>query len=371
VSHRIGLFELFNCLKRAPISVASRGVLPLARASFATSSKTFVKNSTQLILALAAALPSSAALACASCGCTLNSDFGSQGLSTTSGWSLDVRYDTLNQNQLRAGTGSISAANAAHVTNAATGGPAEVEKFTDNKYLTTTLDYSDGNTWGVSVVVPHIDRSHSTLGVGGDGVNPGDGAYDSRGAGLGDVRVVARYYGFSESKNFGLQLGLKLPTGQTTQTATDGVTAVDPGLQRGTGTTDAIIGAYYFDNLSQNWDYHVQSQFQTALSRSTMAAGAYRPGNSVNFTAGLRYLGFESVTPTLQINARHVKTDSGVAADTFATGGTLVYLTPGVIVPVTATVALYSNLQMPMYQNLKGIQLAPTKIFSIGARIAF
>ena len=340
-------------------------VLPLPAAVLITSSKNTVKNPTPLILALAAALPSSAVFACASCGCTLNSDFGTQGLSTTSGWSLDVRYDTLNQNQLRSGTGTISSANAANATNTSTGGPAEVEKFTNNKYLTTMLDYNDGNTWGVSVAVPHIERSHSTLGSGGDG------AYDSNTAGLGDVRVVGRYYGLLDSKNFVLQLGLKLPTGHTTQMGTDGVTAVDPGLQRGTGTTDAIIGAYYFDNLSQNWDYHVQGQFQTAMNRSNMVAGTYRPGDSVNLTAGVRYLGFESVTPTVQINARHVNTDSGVAADTYATGGTLVYLTPGVIVPVTATVALYSSLQLPIYQNLKGIQLAPTKVFSIGAHIAF
>ncbi len=282
-----------------------------------------------------------------------------------------MRYDSLKQNQLRSGTGTVSAVNAARATNTSTGGPAEVEKFTHNKYLTSTLDYSDGNTWGVSVVVPHIDRSHSTLGAGGDGVHPGDGAYDFRAAGLGDVRVVGRYYGLLDSKNFGLQLGLKLPTAQTTQTATDGLNPVDPGLQRGTGTSDAIIGAYYFDNFSQNWDYHLQVQLQTALNSSTMASGAYRPGNSVNLTAGLRYLGFESVTPTVQINARHVNTDSGLAADTYATGGTLVYLTPGLIVPLTPTVAAYANLQLPIFQNLKGIQLTPTKILSVGARIAF
>jgi hypothetical protein len=147
---------------------------------------------------------------------------------------------------------------------------------------------------------------------------------------------------------------------------------VDPGLQLGTGTTDAIIGAFYFDNLNQNWDYFVQAQAQSALNSSTMGAASlsYRPGDSVNLTAGLRYQGFESLTPTLQINARSVNTDSGDAADKFSTGGTLVYFTPGVIIPVSATFSVYSNVQIPIYQNLNGIQLAPTSIFSIGARLA-
>ncbi len=331
---------------------------------------------TKLMLALAISLPSGAAFACASCGCTLNSDFGTQGLSTASGWSLDVRYDTLNQNQLRTGTGTISATNAANVINPTSGDPAEVEKFTNNKYLTTTLDYNDGRAWGVSVAVPFINRTHSTLGVGGDGSSPDPTTgYDSSASGMGDLRVIGRYYGFSAERNFGILLGLKLPTGNTSQTsvAADGSSPVDvdPGLQLGTGTTDAIIGAYYFDNLNENWDYHVQGQFQSALNSSNMAAGSYRPGNSVNVTGGLRYHGFESFTPTMQLNVRHVNVDSGEAADTYATGGTLVYFTPGVIVPVTATLSVYSNLQIPVYQKVNGIQLAPISIFSIGARLAF
>ncbi len=335
-----------------------------------------MKHFSKLCLALAAVLPSSAVFACASCGCTLNSDFGSQGLSTASGWSLDLRYDTLNQNQLRRGTGTLSATEAANVTNPATGDPAEVERFTENHYLTSTLDYNDGNSWGVSIALPYIQRSHSTLGVGGDGISPDPATgYDSSAAGLGDVRVIGRYYGFSESRNFGIQMGLKLPTGQTRQTATaaDGNTPidVDPGLQLGTGTTDAILGAYYFDNLNQNWDYYVQAQFQSALDSSSMAAGSYRPGDSVNLTGGLRYHGYDAFTPTLQINARYVNADSGTAADTYATGGTLVYFTPGIIVPVGAALSLYANLQIPLYQNVNGIQVAPTSIFSIGARVAF
>ena len=348
--------------------------IPLGMLPFQTN--TIMKQLTKLTLALAAALPSSAVLACASCGCTLNSDFGAQGLSSASGWSLDVRYDTLNQNELRSGTGTISATDAANTTNASNGGPAEVEKFTNNQYLTATLDYNDGNAWGISASLPYINRSHSTLGVGGDGISPDPTTgYDSSASGMGDVRVTGRYYGFTDNKNFGIQVGLKLPTGNTKQksTAADGSTPidVDPGLQLGPGTTDLIIGAYYFDNLNQNWDYFVQAQFQSALDSSSMAAGSYRPGDSVNLTGGMRYHGFESFTPTMQINARYVNADSGAAADTYATGGTLVYFTPGFIVPVNRTVSVYSNLQIPIYQNVNGIQVAPTSIFSIGARVSF
>jgi len=87
-------------------------------------------------------------MACASCGCSLNTDIGTQGMGMTEGWTLDVRYDTLNQNKLRYGTKSISQSQAANTPNPKTGQNAEVEGYTQNNYLTASLDYNDGESWG-------------------------------------------------------------------------------------------------------------------------------------------------------------------------------------------------------------------------------
>lgn len=329
------------------------------------------------LLMVALLASSSGVLACASCGCSLNSDWGTQGLSNQAGWSVDFRYDYLNQNQLRSGTGTISsgaAANASNPYSGGTPGSAEVEKFTKSQTITSTLDYNNGEAWGISLVAPTISRQHSTLGVGGTG-SPADGAYDSNASGLGDIKVIGRYYGFSEQKNVGIQLGLKLPTGKTNQVANDGSTAVDPGLQLGTGTTDMIVGAYYHNNWNDNWGYFGQVMYQRALNYSSMAntgnGTSYRPGDSWNVNAGLRYEALDWIRPTLQVNSRFVKKDSGDASDQFATGGTLVYLTPGVIIPVTDKMTIYSTVQLPIYQDVNGIQLAPKYIFSVGAKFNF
>jgi hypothetical protein len=328
----------------------------------------------RLLIALLFASPCAPVLACASCGCSINSDFGVQGLSSGGGWSADFRYDYLNQNQLRIGTGKISPAAASVVTNTQTNEPAEVEQFTKNRYLTATFDYNDGKSWGVSTILPYIDRSHSTLGTGSDGAtfDPANGAYGSSGSGLGDVRLLGRYFGFSEQKNFGIQFGIKLPTGNKSQVSNFGnPQPVDPGLQRGTGTTDLIFGAYYFDNLSANWEYFAQAFLQTALNYSNMAAGTYQPATSENLNLGVRYQGFERVIPTLQMNIRHAGRDAGTAADIFATGGTLAYLTPGAIVRMTEKAFAYVNVQLPAYQNVNGIQLTPKYVLSTGIRFAF
>ena len=311
-------------------------------------------------------------LACASCGCSLNADWGTQGLSTQAGWSLDLRYDYLNQNQLWSGTNKISPVVAASSINTQTNANAEVEKYTKSQTITATIDYNNGESLGVSLLVPYLSRDHLTLGTDSpDGVTPGSSAYSSQASGVGDIRLIGRYYGFSEQKNFGVQLGLKMPTGQTSQLANDGSTVVDPGLQLGTGTTDIILGVYYHNNWSDDWGYFGQALYQRALNSSNMAGGSYRPGDGLNINAGVRYENYDWIKPTLQVNTRIVNTDSGVAADSYATGGTLVYLTPGAIFPVSERTTIYSNIQIPIYQNVNGIQLTPSFIFSVGARISF
>jgi hypothetical protein len=50
------------------------------------------------------ALAAPGARACSSCGCTLNSDWASQGYTTRAGLNLDLRYDYFDQSELRSGT---------------------------------------------------------------------------------------------------------------------------------------------------------------------------------------------------------------------------------------------------------------------------
>jgi hypothetical protein len=314
-----------------------------------------------------------AALACASCGCTLSSDWDNLGIGNASGFKLDIRYDYLNQNQLRSGNSTISPGAASRISN--NGDPQEVEKYTRNNYLTLGLDYSINPDWGINLQLPYIMRSHSTLGTASDGVTPGDGGgqYDSRTSSIGDLKLIGRYQGFMPEHNFGVMFGLKLPTGSHTDTAMSsdpsapGPAPIDRGLQPGTGTTDAILGAYYMDTLSQNWDYFVQGIVQKALNSSDH----YRPGDGANLNLGLRYMGNAAFTPQIQLNVRRVLHDTGADADTVSTGGTLVYLSPGISVPVSQQVSLYGFVQLPVYQKVNGVQLAPRYTATLGLRYSF
>ncbi len=325
-------------------------------------------------LTLAIATASTPVLACSADGCTLSSNWETLGFSTQPGFKIDIRYDYVKQNQLRSGTHSISSADASQKVTSA-GDPQEVEKYTRNNYVNLGLDYTFNVNWGVNLQLPYINRHHATLGTNSNGSDPADGAYDSQTSSLGDVKLVGRYQGLAPDHNVGLLLGVKLPTGSHTRTGTStdpadpgSAVPIDRGLQPGSGTTDAIVGAYYFDSLSKNWDYFGVATAQLAMN----SRNDYKPGNSYNLNLGLRYMGItEVMTPQIQLNTQYLRHDTGLNADTTSTGKTALYITPGAVFPITKQTAIYGFVQVPIHQDVRGVQLSARSTASIAALFAF
>lgn len=309
--------------------------------------------STALLLA---AVP--AAQACGACGCTLHSDWATQGFGTQPGFRVDLRYDYFNQDQLRVGTSAVD--RGAFVFPA----DQEIQEQTLNRNLTATLDYSPNADWGVSLVVPVFNRYHVTVAEGDT-----DPTF-SQGKGLGDVRVLGRYQGFSEDRSFGVQFGLKLPTGDTRQTFNAGAQAgelVDRGLQLGTGTTDLLLGVYAHGELGMDWGVFGQVLVQKPLAEKD----GFKPGDGVNANLGLRYTGFRGFTPHLQLNARIEGRESGVNADIGNSGATLVYLSPGLTVDLGPRFQVYAFAQVPVAQRVTGLQIEPRWSASLGLHWSF
>ena len=315
------------------------------------------------LLPMAIAVPE-VAHACASCGCTLSAD-AAMGYSALPGWRLSFEYDYINQDQLRSGTHSVSGVPDGH----------ELEHDTLNRYFTTGLSYSPNSSWNLTVLAPYIERDHSTYGTY-DSTQPLPDLSYSHSSSLGDIKLIGSYQGFLPTNNLGVQLGVKLPTGRY-GTAVDfhagplAGTPLDASLQPGTGSTDVIVGAYYYRAVSQDFDVFVNGQFQAAVrERLDQPGNDYRPGNSTTVSLGLRYEGSPQWAPQLQLNALYKKPDTGALADVQNSAGTVLYVSPGITARVFAGLNVFAFVQLPVYSNLYGIQLFPRFTASVGASYA-
>jgi hypothetical protein len=189
---------------------------------------------------------------------------------------------------------------------------------------------------------------------------------------LGDVKVLASFQGLLSTHELGLQLGLKLPTGQD-GTRTDFAsgpergTPLDASLQAGTGSTDLIIGAYFQHAVSQDFDAFATAQFQAAiLDNLTRAGWDYRPGNSATFSLGLRYEANPRWLPQLQLMLFRKDADQGALADTTDSAGSVLYLNPGLTLQLLSKLHGYAVVQLPLYSDLAGYQLFPHWTATVG-----
>jgi hypothetical protein len=224
--------------------------------------------------------------------------------------------------------------------------------------------------------VPYVGRTHSTYGDY-ESSEPLPALSYSRSSSLGDIKLVGSYQGILATHNLGIQLGLKLPTGRYGADIKfdSGPLAGEPldaSLQPGTGSTDIIVGAYYFQAVSQDFDVFVNAQFQSAITSKQDRAGSdFRPGNQATLSFGVRYENDPRWVPQLQMNLLHKSVDQGALADIYSTAGYVAYLSPGLNAQMVGNLRAYGFAQFPVYSDLVGYQLFPKYTFSLGASYAF
>jgi hypothetical protein len=318
--------------------------------------------------------------ACATCGCTLSAD-AAMGYSASAGWRINLEDDYINQDQLRSGTGTSTPSQVVNAPSDPALGGGEIEKQTINRYLTLGINYSPNSSWNLNLLVPYVNRDHTTYGVQLAPYSAAESAPDeisgAHVSGLGDIRLIGSYQGLLPTHNLGLQFGVKLPTGQygtrvDFSSGPNAGTPLDASLQVGTGSTDLIVGAYYYQAVSQDFDAFINGQFQAAVAeRQDQPGNDFRPGNSATMSLGVRYEATPRWVPQLQLNLYHKSADQGALADRPDTAGTVLYLSPGLTVPAVWHMHVYGFVQLPLYSKLDGYQVFPHWTASVGVSYAF
>lgn len=314
------------------------------------------------LLASAMLASSSAFANCGSAVCLVNTNWDTQGVWTQPGLRVDLRFEAIRQDDLRSGTRKVDAS-------AVEEGEA-VPLRTREKSWIATFDYAFDPRWGVTVSVPYIRRKHEQLVTPEAPDEPFvEPLHVSE---LGDIRVVGRYQFFNDASlehgamAAGLNAGLKLPTGKDDVTYGDG-TRAEPGLQAGTGTTDAIVGAYLRQTFGPHLSWFGQVYFQTAMNSND----DFKPGNKTRIDLGIRYAASDAISLLLQANLLHAAKDKGARAEPANTGSRMIALSPGVSAFVAKSTQVYAFYQRPVYQHVNGVQLSTKDAFSVGVSHLF
>jgi hypothetical protein len=229
------------------------------------------------------------------------------------------------------------------------------EVRTLNRNLVATIDYTIDPKWALTAVVPVVDPDHRHI-------------HNHRGTPisetwrftrLGDLRLLGRYQtsagepGAGHLDFYGVNAGLKLPTGKWDVVNKDG-TVAERSLQPGSGTTDALVGVFYSRVLlDSNSSWFVQALVQSPLG----SRDDFRPGRRYSVDAGYRYEATDNLGLMLQVNALFKRADRGAAAEPAESGGSFVHLSPGISYALTRKTQVYGFVQLPLHQHVRGVQL--------------
>ena len=218
------------------------------------------------VVVLAALMSASRAWGCA-CGCDVFEVGTSSMFPNHPGWMVFTDYDFQDQNQNWSGT---STAPSSHNN----------DKEIKTSFTDLGLQYLFNASWGIQLEVPYDFRSFTTKTDAGKLVT-------DRWNQFGDVRLEGLYTGFSADLSAGVNLGVKLPTGDYKFDPK----VVDRDTQLGTGSTDILMGGFYRHHV--NLRAKLFWFAQTELDLPVLTQEHYRPGLELDSAVGMYYNGWQ------------------------------------------------------------------------------
>jgi hypothetical protein len=311
------------------------------------------------LLLLLAAATAAQAKSCGSADCPLNRQhyIGAGGLR------LGVLYDYVNQDRLRVGTtpSSVGAIRGQH---------DEVQTLNQRTILQAELGLSDRFALGIDV--PFVHREHSHI-QHLDGVDMWEQWNFS---GLGDILMTATLVPIlptaDEDGFLGVSAGIKAATGVTDARNAEGEEA-EVTIQPGTGSVDAFIRVNFRETIATIPAFGgvfatLPLEIGLSYQRSGRGKDDYLAGNILLAHVGTSYQITRHASLLVQLNARSQGfADIGSTDEPREnTGGTWIFASPGVSVELSDACAATAFVQLPVYQDVHGIQQVSSANLSFG-----
>ncbi len=180
--------------------------------------------------------------------------------------------------------------------------------------------------------------------------------------GVGDAVALLKY---SIYPRLTLGLGLKLPVGSSDRTRPGGL-PLNADLQPGSGAWDQIIYANYTTSLKYRPSFTLLSTIIhrfTGTNSSYLSNSTYAFGDETQVIMGVadRILaGKLLLDPSLKFRFRKAARDQFDGQNFPASGGTFVFVNPGLSLPLTPKITYQINVELPLYAKVYETQLSPS-----------
>jgi hypothetical protein len=295
---------------------------------------------------------SNARASCGSANCFLVT--GTQeGIAAPGQLVLDLSYRWIPMDQVQRGSDSASDAFVPRIDfeNKQIVPDGHQEIRTNNELAQLDVTYGVTPRFALMLSVPFFNvRTHEHAHV------PGDFSRQDGTSGFGDLRLVGKYALWISTRHLAVGgLGVKAPSGEYKLLDHDGEIN-EPTLQPGTGSWDPLVSFYYSYQVIPHW---LDAFFSSSYQMTTENNLDYKLGSTLLLNTGLSYRLNEKVLTSLQVNARQAPRDDFNGQSVPSTGGRWVYVTPGITIQASPATALYTHLQVPVYQYVNDVNLVP------------
>lgn len=234
--------------------------------------------------------------------------------------------------------------------------------------LMSVLGYGLTRDLALFGVLPYFDK-RLDMTMGGQDVT-------RRKQGIGDLTLLARYTVYENNapgRTFRIApfLGVKAPTGS--DNAQDNLGRLPAPVQLGSGSWDFLGGAV---GTYQTLDFQIDSQVSYKANREAngfQAGDVFEIDGSFQYRLWPRSLGAgvpSFLYGVLEANLVHANKDRVGGVDDPNTGGTTLFLTPG-LQYVTKKWIVEAGVQVPVVQNPNGTALKNDYALTAGFRINF
>ena len=219
----------------------------------------------------------------------------------------------------------------------------------------------------VAGAIPYLDKE-LVLSQGGQRRRLGN-------SGFGDLTVKAKYQILQRDRprrttRLSLLASLKLPTGEDDERSEDG-SLLPPSLQLGTGSVDYAGGAV-ITALRQRWGINGD-----LIYRVNTSDDGFRFGDKLQLDAALAFRASPRIYGTypspqlnlfLELNGVRSGRNRAGGTDIAASGGTSLFIAPGIQYMIGRTFLVEASLQLPVAENLHGDQLEADHSLRMGIR---